>query len=152
MVGYTIQVDPDTTSKAIGKDLSISPKASIEICRVLRGKRVEDALTLLERVMDETKPIPYRRFNGHVGHRKGQGFGPGRYPVKASREITRVLESAVQNAEYKGLDPDNLKVLHIAAHRGREIDGWRPRAHGRSTPFQHEMVNVEIILQEVDQE
>ena len=44
MAGYTAQCDPDVTSKAIGKEMPISPKHSKEICSMLRGMDVNDAL------------------------------------------------------------------------------------------------------------
>ena len=44
MVGYSYQVkEGDPIAKAIGREIHISPKHSVEICRVLRGKKLEDA-------------------------------------------------------------------------------------------------------------
>ena len=42
-----------------------------------------------------------------VAHKKG--VGPGRFPKKAAKAILRVIESAKHNAEYKGLDAENMK-------------------------------------------
>ncbi|MFA5313576.1 MAG: uL22 family ribosomal protein, partial [Methanomassiliicoccales archaeon] len=59
------------------------------------------------------------------------------------------IESAKQNAEYKGLDAENMRVKVVAAHLGRTIPGYMPRAHGRSTQWNQQTVNIEVILEEM---
>ncbi|OPY31467.1 MAG: 50S ribosomal protein L22P [Methanomassiliicoccales archaeon PtaU1.Bin124] len=147
MVGYTMEADPDTTSRAIGKEIPISPKFSREICRMIKGKKVDIALKMLEEVTELTRPVPIRRYNIGVAHKKG--VGPGRFPVKAAKAISKVIESAKQNAEYKGLDAENMRVKLVAAHLGRTIPGHMPRAYGRSTPWNQQTVNIEVILEEM---
>lgn len=147
MVGYTAQADPDTTSKAIAKELPISPKFSREICRMVRGRKVDDAIRMLEEVVELRRPVPIRRYNYGVAHKSG--VGPGRFPRKAAAAIIKVLKSAKSNAEYKGLDADNMRVRVISAHLGRTIPGYMPRAHGRSTAWDQQTVNIEVILEEV---
>ena len=83
-IGYSSKADPENTAKAIGRELSISPKASVEVCREIRGMMVEDAARYLEDVIALKKPIRYQRYNGQVGHRKGKKFGAGRYPQKVA--------------------------------------------------------------------
>ncbi|MBN1110029.1 MAG: 50S ribosomal protein L22 [Methanomassiliicoccales archaeon] len=146
MVGYTAQADPDTTSKAIAKELPISPKFSREICRMVRGRKVEDAIRMLEEVVELRRPVPIRRYNMGVAHKKG--VGPGRFPKKAASAIIKVLQSAKSNAEYKGLDAENMRVRTISAHLGRTTPGYMPRAHGRSTAWDQQTVNIEVILEE----
>ena len=145
MVGYTAEADPDTTSKAIAKELPISPKFSREICRMIRGKKVDDAIRMLEEVVELRRPV--RRYNYGVAHKSG--VGPGRFPKKAAAAIIKVLQSAKSNAEYKGLDADNMRVRIVSAHLGRTIPGYMPRAHGRSTAWDQQTVNIEVILEEV---
>ncbi|QLH75351.1 MAG: 50S ribosomal protein L22 [Methanomassiliicoccales archaeon] len=147
MVGYTQEADPDTTSRAIGKEIPISPKFSREICQMVKGKKVSVALQMLEEVAELKRPVPIRRYNMGVAHKRG--VGPGRFPVKAAKAITKVIESAKQNAEYKGLDTENMRIKVIAAHLGRTIPGYMPRAHGRSTPWNQQTVNIEVILEEM---
>lgn len=146
MVGYTAEANPDTTSKAIGKELPISPKHSREICRMLRGMKVQEALETLQEVIEMRRPVPMKRYKKCVSHKKG--VGPARYPRKAAKAIKRVIESAISNAEYKGLDVDSMHIKVIAAHLGRTYKGWMPRAHGRATPWNQQTVNVEVILEE----
>ena len=53
------------------------------------------------------------------------------------------------NAEYKGLESENLKIYHAGTLKGRTIRGWMPRAMGRATPKNTETVSVEMVLTEV---
>lgn len=147
MAGYTQYADPDTTARAIGKELPISPKKSREVCRMLRGKKVDVALRMLEEVAELKRPVQFARNNACVAHKKG--VGPGRYPVKCAKAIYKVIESARHNAEYKGLDADNLRIKVITANLGRTIPGYMPRAYGRSTQWNQQTVNIEVILEEV---
>ena len=146
MVGYTMETDPDTTSRAIGKEIPVSPKFSREVCQMVKGRKVNVALKMLEEVTELKRPVPIRRYNMGVAHKNG--VGPGRFPVKASKAIIKVIESAKQNAEYKGLDAENMRIKVITTNLGRTIPGYMPRAHGRSTPWDQQTVNIEVILEE----
>ena len=149
MVGYTAKTDPATTSRALGTDLQISPKKAREVCKMLRGKNVDDAIDYLERVQDLTQPVPYTRYNKCVSHKRG--VGPGGYPVKVSAAIQKIIEQAQANAEYKGLDTDGLKIHTISAHKGTPIRNYQSRAHGRSSPFFQDVVHIEVILEAVEE-
>ena len=146
-----MDIKGDNTARAIGRELPISWKDSVEICREIRGLFLEDAKELLEGVITLKRPMHMRRYSKHAPHKKGKGFGPGRYPVKAAQNILKALEGAEGNAEYKGLDPENMFIIHVAANRGITYQGWKPRARGRSAPWNSETVNVEIILQETEE-
>jgi large subunit ribosomal protein L22 len=148
-IGYSSKADPENTARAIGRELSISPKASVEVCREIRGMMVEEATQYLEDVISLKKPIRYKRYNGQVGHRKGRKFGPGRFPQKVASHILDVIKHAQHNAEYKGLDSENMRIVHISTSRGMTTQGYMPRAHGRSTPFNHETANIEVVLEVV---
>jgi large subunit ribosomal protein L22 len=147
-MGYSVQVDEETTAKAYGRELPISPKKAREVCRAIRRKPVAEAKEILEDVIEKRRPIPYRRYMKAVAHKPG--VGPGGYPVKVAKHILRLLESAEENAEYKGLDAESMVVYHISAYRGRPIKSYRPRAYGRSTPWVKETTNVEVVLKEVE--
>lgn len=149
MVGYTQDIDPETSARAIGRELPISPRHSVIICQHIRGWRLERAKTFLEEVIKLKAPVPDTRYGGS-GHRRGK-VGPGRFPEKAARQVLKVLQGAEANAEYKGLVTEEMIVVHIAAHRGRSWEGRFPRARGRATPKVRETVNIEIILREVEE-
>ena len=148
---YSVKdLDPDKTAKAAGRDLRISPKHAREICKAIRGMKMPKAKEYLQQVIGKRRSVPFRRHHGGVGHRSDlTGFYAGRYPVKAARHILRVLEQVEANAEYKGLSPEDLKIIHAAAQRGMRIRRYIPRAFGRSSPRFQELTHVEIIVQEV---
>jgi len=148
---YSIQgLDPDTTAIASGRDLRIKPKAAREICNHIKGMKLERAKEVLQDVIDLKTHVPYRRHKKKLPHRRGaQGYDAGRYPQKAAREILKVLESVEANAEFKGLYADRLKIIHIAAHRGRVIRNYIPRAFGRSSPYFNHLTHVEVAVEEV---
>ena len=147
MSGYTQQTDPDTTSRALVKDIDISPNHAREICRSLRGKKVDTALGYLDDIIELRKAVPFRRFKKQVTHKKG--IGPGRFPVKAAKFVKRAIEEAQHNAEYKGLDSDSMRIHTISSHLGQPFDFFRPRAFGRSGQWKRQRVIIEVILEEI---
>lgn len=148
MKGYTAEADPDTSAKAIGKEMPISPKFTREICGLIRGMKVNKAIDTLEGVIALETPVPLKRYNKRVSHK--QGVGPGRYPKKAAAAVLGVVKSAVANAEYKGLNTDDMVIKTISASRGRVTPGHMARAHGRATEWNQDTVNLEVIIQEVE--
>jgi large subunit ribosomal protein L22 len=140
--------DPEKTSKALGIEIGVSPKHCREVCKMLKGMKVEAAKKYLKEVVDIKTPVRYTRFKMCVRHK--HKIGPGRYPKNAAKAILKVLESAQSNAEYKGLEADNMRVKIAAAHRGRIQKSFMPRAQGRSTPWNDQTTNIEVILEEVE--
>ena len=148
MHGYTATADPDTTAKALGRELTISPKLSREVAGMVRGMKVDKAIQALEDVVALKRPVPLKRYNKRVSHK--QGVGPGRYPEKVAKAFLTVIQSAVANAEYKGLDVDSMVLRTITVSRGRTLPGHMPRAHGRATQWNQDTVNLEVIIEEVE--
>ena len=148
--GYSVKgLDPDRTAIASGRDLSISPKAAREICTHIRGMKLSRAMDVLGEVVVMKRPIPFKRHNKKIPHRRGlPGFYAGRYPVKAAGEILKVLRQAETNAEFKGLLVDRLKIIHIATQRGRMRRKYIPRAFGRATPYNDKLTHVEVAVRE----
>ena len=148
---YSQNVKGDTIARAKANELNMSPKHSIEIATFIRHQRVNDAIEYLNEVVKLKKAIPFRRFNRNVAHKRGLpgNWDAGRYPVKASKAYIRVLESVKKNAEYLGLDAENLEIIHASANRGRAQKAFFPRAMGRATPKVRESVNVEVVVREV---
>jgi large subunit ribosomal protein L22 len=148
---YSQKVKGDTIARAKANELNMSPKHSIEIATFIRHQRVNDAIEYLNEVIKLKKAIPFRRFNRNVAHKRGLpgNWDAGRYPVKASKAYIRVLESVKKNAEYLGLDAENLEIIHASANRGRAQKAFFPRAMGRATPKVRESVNVEVVVREV---
>ena len=150
-IDYSQKISGDNIAKAKANELNMSPKHSIEIATFIRHQRVTDAIAYLNEVVGLKKAIPFRRFNRNVAHKRGLpgNWDAGRYPVKASKAYIRVLESVKKNAEYIGLDADNLEIIHVSANRGRAQKSFFPRAMGRATPKVRETVNLEVVVREV---
>jgi len=149
--GYSVkEFDPDRAVKCAGREVKISPKAATEICRKLRGMRLDSAKDLLEGVTQKKRAIAYRRYHKEVPHRSlDEGWYAGRYPVKAAKMFLFLLEELEANAEYKGLDVDRLRIVHAAAQRGMKTQRVISRAQGRATAFRDTLVHVELMGYEV---
>jgi large subunit ribosomal protein L22 len=70
----------------------------------------------------------------------------------AAKQIEKVLNSAVANAEYsarkgnESLDVDTLFVKHAIVNEGPKIKRFMPAAQGRATPIQKRTSHVEIVI------
>lgn len=82
-----------------GLNIGISTKHAIFICRMIKGKRIEEAIPLLEKVIAKKVFVP---MTGELPSRRG-GI-PGRYPLNASREFIKLLKSLNANAAVNGID------------------------------------------------
>ncbi len=149
--GYSVkEFDPDRAVKCSGRELKISPKAATEICRKLRGMRLDSAKELLEGVTKKKRAIAFRRYHKEVPHRSlDEGWYAGRYPVKAAKTFLFLLDELEANAEYKGLDVDRLRIVHAASQRGMKSQRIVSRAMGRATPYQNTLVHIELMGYEV---
>ncbi len=88
---------------AQARALRISPQKVRLVADQVRGQPVEDALNIL-------------------------AFSP----QKAAGLVSKVLESAIANAEHnEGADVDELKVGEIRVDEGMTLKRMRPRARGR---------------------
>jgi large subunit ribosomal protein L22 len=149
--GYSvIGLDPDTTVKASGRQMRVSPKSAREVCAAIRGMNLDQAKEYLTQVTQKKKAVPFRKHNKKIPHRKGlQKIAAGRYPVKAASKILEVLEGAESNAMFKGLDTEKMKVAHAVAYPGMKIKRQIPRAMGRATPRFETLCHIEIVLEQV---
>ncbi len=125
--------------KAVGLGLPISSKQSIEICNKIRGMKLDKALVYLDSVIELKQAVPFRRFT-NIPHQVGTG--PGRFPIKSSSHIHKILKSAEANAQFKGLSVNNLFIKHISAQKGsKTIRYGRRRTQTKRT-------NIEVVLEE----
>jgi large subunit ribosomal protein L22 len=150
--GYSITgLDKDKTAVASGRDLKVSPKNTREVTNTLKGMYLEQAKRFLEGVIFMKQPVPFKRHNKKVGHRRGMKqfkWAAGRYPEKSARIVYEVLSNAEANAEYKGLDTERCRIIHAAAMKARTIKRYIERAHGRSTSYYDSLIHIEIVLLE----
>jgi len=145
-VNYSVIMDQRNTARAMGYELHISPKKSEELCRALRGMSLRGARKYIEDIIIMKRAVPFKKYTGGAGHKPG--IGSGKYPINAALEIRKIMINAEGNASYNGLDPERMKIAHIATKKGRVIQGMMPRAMGRATPKNTDTVTIEMILQE----
>lgn len=138
---YSARIEGET-AKVLGRDLPISKKHSVEICRWLRKKRLDKAQAMIEKVLKKELAVPYKRYTWNLGHKKGIS-GPGRYPIKTAKEILKLLKSAETNAQFKGMNTSNLTIEHINAHQASS-----PWHFGRQRRRKMKRCHVEVIVKE----
>lgn len=105
---------------AVSHHVRISAQKVRLVCDQIRGKRVEEALSLLEFT-----------------------------PRKGAKLLAKVLRSGIANAENnKSLDVDTLFVKRIEVGPGPTIKRFLPRAQGRATPLLKRTSHITIVLDE----
>ena len=108
--------NPNTQAIAHGRYIRGSASKVRRVLDQIRGRSYRDALILLEF-------MPYR------------STGP----------ITKVLRSAVANAENNlGLDPSSLVISQASADMGPSMKRFRPRAQGRAFAIKKQTCHISI--------
>ena len=79
-----------------GNNLRISTKWAADICKMIKRKEIEQAIEMVEEVINFKRAVPMN--NREVGHKKGKGMMAGRYPIKACKEFLRLLKQLNANA------------------------------------------------------
>jgi large subunit ribosomal protein L22 len=71
----------------------------------------------------------------------------------ATEPITKVLKSAVANAEHNfALDADDLVVAEAYADEGPTLKRYRPRARGRATRIRKRTSHITIVVSDMNEE
>ena len=152
-ISYSVEIDEERSAKAMGRELSISKKDAVEVCRHVKGMPLGEAQETLRAIADGEHPVPLKKHNSGSGHRSGMdGWDAGSFPKKASDAIHDVIYNAESNASEQGYDPDEMVVEHIAAHKVGESRGMKPRAMGRATQWNSDLVDIEVVLLQEDYE
>ncbi len=140
--------DELNSAKAMGYEMNISFKHAVEICREIRGRRIDEAIKIVEEIAKMKRTVPFRKYKKKVAHRSElEKWYAGRYPQKAAKQILRVLKNLKANAEYKGLEIEKLVITHAQAKKGRVIKRYMPRAFGRATPKNRVLTTVEFVAE-----
>ena len=72
----------------------------------------------------------------------------------AAKQIEKVLQSAVANAEYRAresndmVDVDALVITRAVINEGPKLKRFMPAAMGRATPIQKRTSHIEIVVAE----
>ncbi len=111
--------------KVKGRFMRVSPQKARLVLDLIKGKRVEDALTTLMFARKRIAP-----------------------------DVAALVRSAVQNADYlsgeKGIDVDvdQLYVKSAVANDGPRMKRIRPAPMGRAYRYQRRIAHLEIVLAE----
>lgn len=98
----TKEVPKKEVAVANGFSLRISPKQSVYVCKIIRGKSPEGAINRLQEVIDEKRPVPMAALE--VGHKKGKGLAGGKFPKNACKAIMEIVKQAGANAVVNSIE------------------------------------------------
>lgn len=102
--------------KASAKGVRMSPRKVGVVAALVRGRTVEDALTILSHT-----------------------------PRRSATPVRKVIESVRANAENNhNLKPNTLIISHISVTPGPRIKRYRPAAMGRALPFERKSSHIYV--------
>ncbi len=121
------------------RDVSISTKHAMAICKFIKHKKIDYSIRFLEDVMEMKKAVPMK---GEIPHRKG--IGTGRYPIKASDVFIKLLKNLKANANFHNVDASKL-VIEAKADRAP-----RPRKPGKyHRKFKRTHLEIKGVMPEI---
>ena len=104
--------------RAIVKDTRISPRKVRLLVDMVRGRGVDEALTML-------------RF----------------MPSPTAKVVAKVIKSAAANAENNfQMSPSDLKIVQIFADEARTLKRHRARSRGRASPILKRSSHITVIV------
>lgn len=104
--------------KALAKGVRISPRKVSVVAALVRGRTVNDALTIL----------------AHT-------------PRRSAKAVESVIKSARANAEHNhNFRPDSLVITEIAVTPGPRLKRYRPAAQGRALPFERKTSHIRVLV------
>ncbi len=110
-------------AKAVARFIRISPRKVRQVINLIKGKDVQEALTIL-------------KFT----------------PKRSAKYIAKVLRSAVANAEHNNeMDPDNLYVANAYVDQGPTLKRFMPRAMGRADMIRKRTSHITVIVREKEE-
>lgn len=104
--------------KAVAKGVRMSPRKVAVVAALVRGRSVEDALTILDHT-----------------------------PRRSALAVKKAIMSAKANADHNhNLKPATLQITEISVTPGPRLKRYRPAAHGRALPFQRKTAHIRVIV------
>ena len=148
---YNFDLDAAEGSKARGTGLRVHFKHTREIMHTIKGMPLAEAKKFLGDVLVKKQAVPFTMFTGGPGRKaqlkqRNTPGSKGRWPIKATKVIQDLLVNAEANAEMKGIDVDDLSIVHTQANRAPTTRRRTYRAHGRINPYMSSPAHVELIL------
>lgn len=96
----------------------MSPRKVAVVAALVRGRSVEDALTILEHT-----------------------------PRRTAIPVRKVIESAKANADHNhGYKPATLQITEISVTAGPRVKRYRPIARGMAHPFERKTSHIRVIV------
>ena len=106
--------------RAVAKNTGVSPRKARLLVNMVRGKKVDEALTML-------------RFT----------------PSPTAQIVAKVIKSAAANAENVfQMSPSDLKIVSIFADEARTLKRFRPRSRGRVSPILKRSSHITVVVAE----
>ena len=106
--------------RAVSKDMGVSPRKVRPLVNMVRGKSVDEALTIL-------------RFA----------------PTPTARAVAKTIKSAAANAENNfQMSPADLKIVKVFADEARTLKRFRPRARGRVNTILKRSSHITVVVSE----
>jgi large subunit ribosomal protein L22 len=110
----------DTQARAVGTNIRVSPRKLNLVAQSIRGQKAETALATLN-------------------------FSPKR----VARDVKKVLQSAIANAENNhDLDVDDLVVTEASVGKNMILSRFHARARGRGAPIEKPFSQITIVVEE----
>ncbi|MDD5148213.1 MAG: 50S ribosomal protein L22 [Candidatus ainarchaeum sp.] len=149
---YQVDLQGKDTARAFASNQRVSLKYANEICREIKGKRLERAEKFLQNILDKKEFLPLVKYHGKVPHRKGEsrsGVKAGRYPQKVSKAFLGLLNSVKANADFKGLGTENLLIVHAFASQGFRRFAHQPKGKIAGKGWKRKSAHIEIVVREI---
>ncbi len=106
--------------RAVAKDVGISPQKVRLVINMIRGRKVDEALTIL-----------------HFS------------PTPTAKAVAKVIKSAAANAENNfQMLPAELRITDIFADQGHTLKRFRPQSRGRVSPILKRSSNITVFVEE----
>lgn len=108
--------------RAVAKDIGISSRKVRPLADMIRGKTVDEALTLLKFASSPT-----------------------------ARVVAKVVKSAAANAENNFQTSPDLKIVSIFVDEAPTLKRFRPRARGRVSPILKRSSHITVVVAEQEE-
>ncbi len=109
--------------KAVAKDVGTSPQKVRLVINMVRGKKVDEALSILSFT-----------------------------PTPTAKAVAKVIRSAIANAENNfQMSPAELRITDIFADQGHTLKRFRPQSRGRISPILKRSSNITVFVTEEEE-
>ncbi len=109
--------------RAVAKEIGISPQKVRLVIDMVRGKKVDEALSILSFL-----------------------------PTPTAKAVAKVIKSAVANAENNfQMSPTELRITDIFADQGHTLKRFRPQSRGRINPILKRSSNITVFVTEEEE-